>query len=108
MVATQVATNVSKETNTDSQGAYTFLALAPGGYRIVATMTGFQQTTVINVDLNVNDKLTFDLTMPVGSVQQNVSVEANALQVQTVGYLDWHDDRISPDSRHAAQRPFVS
>ena len=55
----------------------------------------------------MNDKLAFDLTLPVGSVQQNVSVEANALQVQTVGSLDRHHNRISPDSGHAAQRPFV-
>jgi hypothetical protein len=84
VVVTEVATNVSRETTTDSQGAYTVLALPPGRYRITATMTGFQQSIVNNVDLSVNDKLTFDLTLPVGSVQQNVSVEANALQVQTV------------------------
>ncbi len=83
LVVTQIATNVSRETNTDSQGAYTFLALPPGRYRIICTMTGFQQSTVNDIDLNVNDKLAFDLTLPVGSVQQNVSVEANALQVQT-------------------------
>src|SRR6266436_3832945 len=84
VVVTEVATNVSRETMTDSQGAYTVLALPPGRYKIIATMTGFQQSIVNNVDLSVNDKLTFDLTLPVGSVQQNVSVEANALQIQTV------------------------
>jgi len=84
VVVTEVATNVSRETMTDNQGAYTVLALPPGRYKIIATMTGFQQSIVNNVDLSVNDKLTFDLTLPVGSVQQNVSVEANALQIQTV------------------------
>ena len=83
VVVTEIATNVSREASTDSQGSYTFLALPPGRYKIIATMTGFQQSTVNNVDLSVNDKLAFDLTLPVGSVQQNVSVEANALQVQT-------------------------
>ncbi len=84
VVVTEIATNVSREASTDSQGSYTFLALPPGRYKIIATMTGFQQSTVNNIDLNVNDELAFDLTLPVGSVQQNVSVEANALQVQTV------------------------
>ncbi len=83
VVVTEIATNVSREASTDSQGSYTFLALPPGRYKIIATMTGFQQSTVNNIDLSVNDKLAFDLTLPVGSVQQNVSVEANALQVQT-------------------------
>ena len=108
VVVTEIATNVSREASTDSQGSYTFLALPPGRYKIIATMTGFQQSTVNNVDLSVNDKLAFDLTLPVGSVQQNVSVEANALQVQTVGHVDRHHDRVSPDSGHAPQRPFVS
>src|SRR5260370_23165474 len=68
---------------TDRQGACAVLALPPGRYKIIATMTGFQQSIGNNVDLSVNDKLTFDLTLPVGSVQQNVSVEANALRMQT-------------------------
>src|SRR5437016_4931314 len=83
VVVTEVSTNVSRETTTDTQGAYTVLALPPGRYKITATMTGFQQSIVNNVDLSVNDKLTFELTLPVGSVQQNVSVEANALQIET-------------------------
>src|SRR5882724_13091330 len=84
VVVTEVTTNVSREATTDSQGGYTFLALPPGRYKIIATMTGFQQSTVNNVSLDVNGELSFDLTLPVGSVQQNVSVEANALQIQTV------------------------
>src|SRR5882724_4889515 len=83
VVVTEVTTNVSREATTDSQGAYIFLALSPGRYKIIATMTGFQQSTVNNVDLSVNAKLSFDVTLPVGSVQQNVSLEANALQIET-------------------------
>jgi Carboxypeptidase regulatory-like domain len=83
VVVIEVSTNLKRETITDDQGAYTFLALPPGKYNVTATLTGFQQATINDIDLTVNDRLRFDLTLAVGSVQQNVSVEANALQVQT-------------------------
>ena len=83
VVITDLATNLHRDTKTDSDGAYNFLALPPGKYKIVASLTGFQQTTVNGVDLKVNDRLRFDLVLPVGSLQQNVSVEANAVQVET-------------------------
>jgi hypothetical protein len=79
----EAATNLKREATTDAQGAYTFLALPPGKYQITATQAGFQQTTVSDVNLNVNDKLRFDLTLPIGSVQQITNVEANAVQVET-------------------------
>jgi len=79
----EAATNLKREATTDGQGAYTFLALPPGKYQITATQAGFQQTTVSDVNLNVNDKLRFDLTLPIGSVQQITNVEANAVQVET-------------------------
>jgi len=84
VAVTEVATNLNRETTTDSQGAYTFLALPPGRYQIVATITGFRQATLKDIDLKVNDELRFDLTLAVGGAQETVSVEANAVQVQTV------------------------
>ena len=84
VTVTEVATNLNRETTTDSQGAYTFLALPPGRYQIVATITGFRQATLKDIDLKVNDELRFDLTLAVGAAQETVSVEANAVQVQTV------------------------
>jgi len=84
VTVTEVATNLNRETTTDSQGAYTFLALPPGRYQIVATITGFRQATLKDIDLKVNDELRFDLTLAVGGAQETVSVEANAVQIQTV------------------------
>jgi Carboxypeptidase regulatory-like domain len=84
VTVTEVATNLNRQTATDSQGAYTFLALPPGRYQIVATITGFRQATLKDIDLKVNDELRFDLTLAVGGAQETVSVEANAVQIQTV------------------------
>ena len=84
VTVTETATNFQRETNTDSQGAYTFLALPPGHYRINASITGFRQATLNDIDLRVNDELRYDLTLAVGATQDTVSVEANAVQVETV------------------------
>ena len=84
VTVTETATNFQRETNTDTQGAYTFLALPPGHYKIDATITGFRQATLNDIDLKVNDELRYDLTLAVGGAQETVSVEANALQVETV------------------------
>src|SRR5690349_19099777 len=62
---TEVATNQKREATTDSQGAYTFLALPPGHYVIVAGASGFRDATIKDIDLKVNDQLRYDLTMVV-------------------------------------------
>src|SRR5579872_2081925 len=84
VTVTETATNLQRQINTDTQGAYTFLALPPGHYRINASITGFRQATVNDIDLKVNDELRYDLTLAVGGTQETVSVEADALQVETV------------------------
>ena len=84
VTVTEVSTNQKREAMTDSQGAYTFLALSPGHYQIVANASGFREATLKDIDLKVNDQLRYDLTMVVGGAQEIVSVEADAVQVQTV------------------------
>ncbi len=84
VIVTEVATNLQRSATTDSQGAYLFLALPPGRYKINASITGFRQATVNDIDLKVNDELRYDVTLAVGGAQETVSVEANALQVETV------------------------
>jgi hypothetical protein len=83
IVATNVETNFSKETTTEPEGQYRILALPTGTYRVTATASGFQQFTATAVDLKVNDQLRIDIVLEVGSVQQQISVQANAMQVET-------------------------
>ena len=83
VVATNVETNFSKETKSDSAGQYRILALPTGKYKVTATAPGFQQFTTTDVELKVNDQLRVDVTFSVGSLQQSVSIEANTVQVNT-------------------------
>ena len=83
VVATNVETNFSKEANSGPDGTYRILALPAGPYKLVAEAAGFQMYTATNIDLKVNDQLRLDISLDVGSVQNQVSVEALAVQVQT-------------------------
>lgn len=84
VTATQAATGYKRTVTSDASGQYSILALPPGHYRLTASSSGFQQGVVDNVDLNVNDALHFDFMLQLGNVSETVSVDATALQVQTV------------------------
>jgi hypothetical protein len=83
IVATNADTNLTRETVSSVDGSYRFLALPAGTYKVTATASGFQQYVTTNIDVKVNDQLKIDITLQVGSVQQEVNVTANAVQVET-------------------------
>ena len=83
VVATNVATNLSEQTTSAVDGTYRFLALPAGTYKVTATAAGFQQYTASDIDVKVNDQLRIDVMLQVGSVQQEVNVTANAIQIET-------------------------
>ena len=83
VVATNTATNLTKETTSGSDGEYRLLALPPGTYSVQASAPGFQDFITKDIDVKVNDRLRIDVVLQVGSLKQTVSVEANAAQVET-------------------------
>jgi hypothetical protein len=83
VTATNVETNLVKETTSDPDGEYRLLALPPGTYTVQASATGFQDFQTTGIDVRVNDRLKIDVTLEVGTIKQAVSVEANAVQVET-------------------------
>src|SRR5580692_11557965 len=83
IVATNVQTNFKQETVSATDGSFRFLALPAGTYKLTATAAGFQTFATTDIDLKVNDKLSIDVALEVGTVQQQVTIEANAVQVQT-------------------------
>jgi hypothetical protein len=84
VTAIQAATGYTRSVTSDASGQYSLLALPPGHYRLTASVASFQQGLINNVDLSVNDALHFDFVLRVGDVSESISVEANALQIQTV------------------------
>src|SRR5262245_1742705 len=83
VVAINVATNLKQETASTADGSFRILALPAGTYKLTVNAKGFRQFVENDIVVQVNDKLTFDVTLDVGSVTDTVEIEANAVQVQT-------------------------
>lgn len=84
LTITNVETNLKYQTTTAADGSYRILALPVGNYKLTVTATGFRTFVENDIVVKVNDQLQIDVTVEVGSAQQEViNVEANAVQVQT-------------------------
>src|SRR5437870_850245 len=83
VVATNLDTNLSQQTTTSVTGEYRFLSLPVGKYKVEAELQGFQKILEENIVLTVNEQRRVDLTMQVGSVQQQIEVMATTVQVET-------------------------
>ncbi len=82
VTATQVETNIARTATSDNSGHYTFPLLPIGHYQVSIEASGFKRVDIKNVELNVNDKLTENTAMQVGSGGDVVTVTADAQQVQ--------------------------
>ena len=83
VIATNVQTNFKQETISGADGSYRMLALPAGTYKLTVLATGFRSFNETGIEVKVNDQLTYDVILDVGTVQEEVSVVANAVQVQT-------------------------
>src|SRR5437879_5592705 len=83
IAATNVDTNLVTETTTDSAGQYRLLSLPIGRYKLQATFSGFQTYVATGIVLSVDEQRRVDIVLNVGATQQEVSVSASAVQVET-------------------------
>ncbi len=82
VVLTSIAQGTARSVKTNTEGTYTFANVDPGQYRISAQKEGFAKIEKAIV-INVADRLTEDLTLPVGTASEVLTVEASAVQVNT-------------------------
>src|SRR6185437_11340570 len=84
VTVTNAATNISHSTTTNAAGLYQVLQLPIGLYRVTAQAPGFAQTTIASkTALEINQTLRIDVQLQLGKVSGEVTVEANASQVET-------------------------
>ncbi len=84
MSVVNLATNIAKETKTDSSGFYQVPLLPIGRYKITATAAGFEKVTVVaQGDLEINQTMRIDIQLPVGKLTDVVVVESAANLVET-------------------------
>jgi hypothetical protein len=83
VVALETKTQTRSEVSTDPAGSFVFPTLQPGLYTISVEAPGFRKTVVNNVELSVGGTVSQIIKLEVGQTSESVSVEANALTVQT-------------------------
>lgn len=82
VVILNTETNVSTNTTTNDEGVYTFPLLLPGKYKLTVTAQNFKTTVQENVQLSVDDRLTIDMQLQIGTSTE-VNVVAGTELIET-------------------------
>src|ERR1700675_4582056 len=84
VVITSTGQNLTRNTTTNSDGAYVGSALPAGTYDIAVSAAGFQKFEFKGVVLDVAQKLRVDVSMTVGAMNQEIVVTGeNVAEVET-------------------------
>lgn len=83
VTVTNQATNAKRSDAANEVGSYEFSFLTVGTYTVSVESEGFQRSRVTNISLDVEQVARVDLTLQIGEVSEVVSVEADALTLQT-------------------------
>jgi len=76
-------TNVSLVTQTNNEGFYSLPSLRPGNYLMNVRKQSFRTISVTGITLNVQDNLSRNFVLKVGSSSESVTVVANAVNINT-------------------------
>jgi len=95
VIVTNKATAVVVTTPVNESGEYQVLALIPGTYSVKVSADGFESVLRDDINLHVQDRLSVDFILKVGSVNQQVVVSAGEplLQTQTADVGNVVDER---------------
>ena len=77
------STGIARTTHSDSVGHYAFTQLAPGPYRLTASLAGFETTVLSGLVLRVGQIAALDISLKVGDLSTSVVVDAQTAAVET-------------------------
>jgi len=83
IVLTNVNTGIAYQTKTNSQGIYRVNGLQPGIYRANVSKDGFKSIVKADIEFHVQDQLSINFALQLGSVMETITVEAGAPLVNT-------------------------
>ncbi len=83
VTAIQTATSLTRTTTTGADGNYVLPNLPVGPYRLQVTKEGFSSSVQSGIVLQVDTNPVINITLKVGSVSEQVVVEASAGMVET-------------------------
>ena len=76
-------TGTTRETASDEQGRFSLLNLLPGTYDLKIAAAGFKTVNRTDVEVAINTVTRQEFRLEVGSINEQVTVEANAATLQT-------------------------
>src|SRR6516225_1514603 len=80
--ATNIETNVVFPGETNEDGLYNIPNLPPGTYRVIVSKFAFRTIVKPDVELHVQDVISLNFSMEVGSVAESITVEGGAPLIQ--------------------------
>jgi hypothetical protein len=83
VIVTNEDTNVSTESVTNERGGFEIPYLLPGTYRVVVQAAGFKKYTSTGLQLTVNNRVSLDVTLEVGTVSDEVTVVSEMPLLET-------------------------
>ena len=83
VTVTNLSTRAERNTTTTSAGVFFFTSLPIGDYTLRVSKEGFKQYQRTSIHLDVNQKLSFDVTLQVGATTQQVTVTGETAAVET-------------------------
>jgi len=83
VVALNLGTGISYPSTTTKDGSYIFQQLPIGDYKVTAEKQGFNTFVAAGIHLELNQAFGLDIKLEVGSISQEVVVEASQVQVET-------------------------
>jgi hypothetical protein len=83
VVATDQQTNATRETLTNTAGAYNFPTMPPGAYTLEITAPSFQTTRVTGVVVSPEEVTRRDVSLAIGQVSNSVIVQADVAVLQS-------------------------
>jgi hypothetical protein len=83
LVLTNPATGTTSTSESGATGLFSLSGLNPANYNLKVTAKGFQSFEQTGIVVNVSSTVRVDIKLTVGAETQTVTVEADALQVQT-------------------------
>jgi Carboxypeptidase regulatory-like domain len=83
VVIRNTATGIEQTAQTNASGLYAFPSVVVGQYELNVTHTGFKPYKQTAITIDVNTKLQADVSLQIGAVGEQITVQANAVQVET-------------------------
>ena len=80
---TNIDTNISSTVSTNDRGIYVFPGVYPGRYRLAVKSVGFKEIVETNLIVHVQDTISRNYSLALGSINETVTVVADEARVNT-------------------------